>query len=80
SATDGPPVVLRESPVMSWIDMPNIACWHHSSEYRCFTDQDQNFIGGVLISRMFPPGYCLRSVIHRFFANLHQHFTDGSPM
>ncbi|MCD7465346.1 hypothetical protein HAX54_001072, partial [Datura stramonium] len=33
SPNGGPPVVLRESPVISRIDLPNIACWHKSVRF-----------------------------------------------
>ncbi|MCE3214905.1 hypothetical protein HAX54_000241 [Datura stramonium] len=45
-ATGGSPVVLRESPVISRIDLPNTAFSHKFVGHRCFAVQDRHYTSG----------------------------------
>ncbi|MCD7467104.1 hypothetical protein HAX54_004360 [Datura stramonium] len=76
SATGGPLVVLRESPVISRIDLLYTACWHQSAKHWNFTDQNWCFADGAPISMMFILGHSLTSVIHGSASAFHRWFAD----
>ncbi|MCD9646006.1 hypothetical protein HAX54_035500 [Datura stramonium] len=75
SAIGGPSVDVRESPVVSQIDLPNIACWHHYQMSGFPAVQSARFTGGANTYDVLPSplprignSSALRECTHQRFA------------